>query len=108
VPPEHSAHEFDERRERGGVRKQYFQGWWSVFNGSGWRRPASASHHRDEPSCLPMHAGEGVGPFDPKMDTTTTQTRIGRQNATSKGGIDDNNNNKTINRCGQQVKLANI
>ena len=41
-----------------------------------------------------MHAGEGVGPFDPKMDTTTTQTRIGRQNATSKGG-NNNNNNKT-------------
>ena len=57
----------------GGVRKQYFQGWWSVFAGRGWRNLASASRHRDERACLPTNAGEGMGPFDPKMDTTTTQ-----------------------------------
>ena len=76
----------------GGVRKQYFQGWWSGFAGRGWRRPASASRHRAERSCLPTNAGEGMGPFETTMDTTTTAKR-GRRNTTSKGGIDDNNNN---------------
>jgi len=83
-----------ERAQGGGVGKQYFQGWWSMVAGGGWRKLASGSCLRGDRSCLPECRRRG-GTLRSQMDTTTTQRRIGRWKATSKGGII--NNNKTNN-----------
>ena len=73
TPGAKSAHDEDKSRAKGKGRTQHFQGWWRVPTGQGWRRKASTSRQRGKYSCLPTNAGEGVGPFDPKTDTTTMQ-----------------------------------
>eukprot|EP01083_Nonionella_stella_P069423 185073_1 len=83
-----------ERAQGGGVGKQYFQGWWSMVAGGGWRKLASGSCLRGDRSCLPECRRRG-GTLRSQMDTTTTQRRIGRWKATSKGGIVDTTTNNT-------------